>query len=128
MSNHIFIMQPFGCMSRAGLKIFRSPRMRSLAESFQLSTFALFAGMIHFTDFQQSLEIAPNILTKWLESFVKEGLMTTSKVNQSIWSTFSPPKGLDFKRVIIALTKWGDKWTAPDGPPIIYQHEGWKAD
>ncbi len=33
-------------------------------------------------------------------------------------------KGLDFKPVIIALTEWGDRWAAPDGPPIVYEHEG----
>jgi hypothetical protein len=27
-------------------------------------------------------------------------------------------KGLDFKPVIIALTEWGDRWAAPEGPPI----------
>ena len=81
---------------------------------------ALFAGMTRFTDFQQSLEIAPNILAKRLESFVKEGLMTTSKGESEHLEYVLTAKGLDFKPVIIALTKWA----APDGPPIIYQHEG----
>ena len=85
---------------------------------------ALFAGMTRFTDFQQSLEIAPNILTKRLESFVKEGLMTTSKGESEHLEYVLTSKGLDFKPVIIALTEWGDKWAAPDGPPIVYQHEG----
>jgi DNA-binding HxlR family transcriptional regulator len=85
---------------------------------------AMFAGMTRFTDFQQSLEIAPNILTKRLESFVKEGLMTTSKGESEHLEYILTFKGLDFKPVIIALTEWGDRWAAPDGPPIIYQHEG----
>jgi hypothetical protein len=33
-------------------------------------------------------------------------------------------KGLDLQPVIIALTEWGDRWAAPDGPPIVYEHEG----
>lgn len=85
---------------------------------------ALFAGMTRFTDFQQSLEIAPNILAKRLEGFVKEGLMTTSKGESEHLEYNLTSKGLDFKPVIIALTEWGDKWAAPDGPPIVYQHEG----
>ena len=85
---------------------------------------ALFAGMTRFTDFQQSLDIAPNILTKRLESFVKEGLMTTSKGESEHLEYHLTTKGLDFKPVIIALTQWGDKWAAPDGPPIAYEHEG----
>jgi DNA-binding HxlR family transcriptional regulator len=85
---------------------------------------AAFAGMTRFTDFQQSLDIAPNILTKRLESFVKEGLMTTSKGESEHLEYHLTTKGMDFKPVIIALTQWGDKWAAPDGPPIAYEHEG----
>ena len=85
---------------------------------------AMFAGMTRFTDFQQSLEIAPNILSKRLESFVKEGLMTTSKGGSEHLEYTLTAKAQDFKPVIIALTEWGDKWAAPDGPPILYQHEG----
>jgi len=85
---------------------------------------AAFAGMTRFTDFQQSLNIAPNILTKRLESFVNDGLMTTSKGDSEHMEYHLTPKGLDFKAVIIALTEWGDKWSAPDGPPILYEHEG----
>src|SRR5262245_24842109 len=85
---------------------------------------AAFAGMTRFTDFQQSLNIAPNILTKRLESFVNDGLMTTSKGDSEHMEYHLSPKGLDFKAVIIALTEWGDKWSAPDGPPILYEHEG----
>ena len=80
--------------------------------------------MTRLTDFQQSLNIAPNILTKRLENFVREGLMTTSKGDFEHLEYHLTPKGLDFKTVIIALTEWGDKWSAPDGPPIIYEHEG----
>jgi DNA-binding HxlR family transcriptional regulator len=85
---------------------------------------ALFAGMTRFTDFQNSLKIAPNILAKRLESFVHEGLMTTSKCGTEHLEYILTPKGLDFKPVIIALTVWGDRWAAPDGPPILYKHEG----
>lgn len=85
---------------------------------------ALFAGMTRFTDFQQSLEVAPNILTKRLVSFVNEGLMTTSRGESEHLEYILTSKGLDFMPVIIALTEWGDKWAAPDGPPIIYEHEG----
>jgi hypothetical protein len=33
-------------------------------------------------------------------------------------------KGRDFVPALVALTSWGDRWAAPDGPPIVYQHEG----
>ena len=31
-------------------------------------------------------------------------------------------KGRDFAPALIALTEWGDRWAAPDGPPIRYSH------
>jgi DNA-binding HxlR family transcriptional regulator len=85
---------------------------------------AMFAGMTRFTDFQRSLAIAPNILTKRLEGFVKEGLMTSSKGQSQHLEYHLTDKGIDFTPVIIALTKWGDRWAAPDGPPIVYEHDG----
>jgi DNA-binding HxlR family transcriptional regulator len=85
---------------------------------------AIFGKMTRFTDLQQSLDIAPNILTKRLESFVKEGLMTASKGDSEHLEYHLTAKGLDFKPVIIALTEWGDKWMAPDGAPMAYEHAG----
>ena len=35
-----------------------------------------------------------------------------------------PEKGRDFVPALVALTSWGDRWAAPDGPPIVYEHQG----
>ena len=83
---------------------------------------AMFAGMIRFTDFQASLGLAPNVLTNRLEHFVREGLMTTSPGPAGHAEYHLTPKGHDFKPAIIALTEWGDRWAAPDGAPIVYEH------
>lgn len=85
---------------------------------------AAFAGMTRFTDFQKSLAIAPNVLAARLERFVEAGLMATSDGSGGYQTYHLTKQGLDFKPVIIALTEWGDRWAAPDGPPIVYQHEG----
>jgi len=84
---------------------------------------AAFAGMTRFTDFQKSLDIAPNVLAARLERFVEEGLMATTGGAEGFATYHLTKKGLDFKPVIIALTEWGDRWAAPDGPPIVYEHE-----
>lgn len=83
---------------------------------------AAFAGMTRFSDFQKSLQLAPNILTKRLESFVAAGLMVAVKGEYEHLEYRLTEKGLDFKPVIMALTQWGDKWSSPDGPPIVYEH------
>jgi len=85
---------------------------------------AAFAGMTRFTDFQKSLDIAPNVLAARLERFVEDGLMTSSAGPKGHAEYQLTDKGLDFKTVIIALTEWGDRWAAPDGPPIVYAHQG----
>ena len=84
---------------------------------------AAFAGMTRFTDFQKSLDIAPNVLAARLDHFVETGIMTTSPGPEGYQTYHLTKKGLDFKPVIIALTEWGDRWAAPDGPPIVYEHE-----
>ncbi|MGH7562493.1 MAG: winged helix-turn-helix transcriptional regulator [Gemmatimonadales bacterium] len=84
---------------------------------------AAFAGMTRFTDFQERLGIAPNVLAARLDLFVAEGLMTASPGPAGYPEYHLTAKGLDFKPVIIALTEWGDRWAAPDGPPIVYEHD-----
>jgi DNA-binding HxlR family transcriptional regulator len=85
---------------------------------------AAFAGMTRFTDFQKSLGIAPNVLATRLQHFVEAGLLATSDGPEGHQTYHLTEKGLDFKPVIIALTEWGDRWAAPDGPPIVYEHAG----
>ena len=85
---------------------------------------AAFAGMTRFTDFQKSLDLAPNVLAARLQHFVETGLMTMSAGTGGHQTYHLTKKGLDFKPVIIALTEWGDRWAAPEGAPIVYEHEG----
>ena len=85
---------------------------------------AAFAGVTRFTDFQQRLGVAPNVLAARLELFVAEGLMTVSPAPTGYGEYHLTEKGLDFKPVIIALTQWGDRWAAPEGAPIRFDHEG----
>jgi len=85
---------------------------------------AAFEGMTRFTDFQKSLGVAPNVLAARLEHFVETGLMTMSDGSEGRPTYHLTKKGIDFKPVIIALTDWGDRWAAPDGAPIVYEHEG----
>lgn len=86
---------------------------------------AMFAGSTRFTEFQRKLGIAPNILSSRLERFVEDGLMETRPVagGDETREYVLTRKGLDMQPVIIALTEWGDRWAAPQGPPILYEHD-----
>jgi len=85
---------------------------------------AAFAGCTRFTDFQQRLGVAPNILSARLALFVDEGLMDTVAGESGHPEYHLTEKGRDLTPVIVALTAWGDRWAAPDGPPIAYGHDG----
>jgi DNA-binding HxlR family transcriptional regulator len=77
---------------------------------------AMFRNYTRFSQFQKSLGIATNVLTKRLEDFVAAGLMARRQPAEYLLTE----KGLDLKPVIIALTVWGDKWVGPG--PVVYQN------
>jgi DNA-binding HxlR family transcriptional regulator len=89
---------------------------------------AIFGGITRFSDFQRSLDISPNVLAKRLETFVQEGIMTNSQGPDADASGHLEyrltEKGLGIMPVIIALREWGDRWAAPEGPPVFLEHQG----
>ncbi|MFC5952846.1 winged helix-turn-helix transcriptional regulator [Pseudonocardia lutea] len=80
---------------------------------------AVFAGTTRFSDFERRLGIAPNVLAKRLEGFVAAGLMEPREGEYALTE-----KGRELGAVIVALTEWGDRWAAPEGPPIVFRHAG----
>jgi DNA-binding HxlR family transcriptional regulator len=86
---------------------------------------ALFAGATRFNDFL-TLGVATNILKSRLDGFVDAGIMQRSctPTNPEHFEYLLTDKGRDLAPVIVALTEWGDRWAAPDGPPILYVHSG----
>src|SRR4051794_29084073 len=85
---------------------------------------ALFAGSTRFSDFQRSLGIATNILKTRLDGFVDAGIMRRRQYSTQpdLHEYLLTDKGRDLAPALIALTEWGDRWAAPDGPPILYRH------
>jgi DNA-binding HxlR family transcriptional regulator len=86
---------------------------------------ASFAGHTRFSEFERRLGIAPNILASRLEGFVAAGLMEVrpNAEHKGQNEYILTEKGRDFVPALVALTSWGDRWVAPDGPPIVYEHE-----
>ena len=85
---------------------------------------ALFAGSTRFSDFQRSLGLATNILTTRLDGFVDAGIMRRHRYSEQpeAYEYLLTEKGRALAPALIALTEWGDRWAAPDGPPILYRH------
>src|SRR5258708_15739486 len=89
-----------------------------------LSRDALFAGHTRFGDFQKGLGVAPNILTARLDGFVAAGLMERRRYSEhpEHYEYLLTGQGRDLAPVIVALSAWGDRYAAPNGPPVIYEH------
>jgi DNA-binding HxlR family transcriptional regulator len=82
-------------------------------------------GLTKFDELQRDLGVATNILTDRLTTLVEHGLLTRAPYQDR------PPryryeltdKGADLLPVLLALMRWGDKWTAePAGPPVTVLH------
>src|SRR5258708_29432364 len=79
-----------------------------------------FHGLTRFDDFQKSLEIAPNMLTRRLNALVEGGLLERHRYSER------PPRdeyvlterGRDFRPVLLALLAWGNRHFAPAGPSV----------
>ena len=85
---------------------------------------ALFAGSTRYRDFQHSLGIATNVLQDRLDGLIEGGIMERrpSTEQAGVTEYVLTAKGRDFAPALVALTERGDRWAAPDGPPILYRH------
>src|SRR5579875_3695827 len=80
-----------------------------------------FHGLTRFDQFQESLGIAPNMLTRRLKALVEGGLLERRRYSEH------PPRdeyvlterGRDFRPVLVALLAWGNKHFAPEGPSVV---------
>jgi DNA-binding HxlR family transcriptional regulator len=78
-------------------------------------------GLTRFDAFQESLGIAPNILTRRLKALVEAGLLERRRYSER------PPRaeyvltqaGRDFRPVLWALLAWGNKHFAPEGASVV---------
>jgi DNA-binding HxlR family transcriptional regulator len=78
-------------------------------------------GLTRFDEFQESLGIAPNILTRRLKALVEAGLLERRRYTER------PPRdeyvlteaGRDFRPVLWALLAWGNRHFAPEGASVV---------
>ena len=85
---------------------------------------AMFRRSTRFTEFQQSLGIAPNILARRLAGFVEAGLMEarSTREHPEHRTYHLTEMGEELKPVVVALTEWGDRWLSTG--PVLFRHEG----
>jgi DNA-binding HxlR family transcriptional regulator len=76
-----------------------------------------FAGITRFDAFQDSLGIAPAMLTRRLASLVEAGMLERRQYSERPPRDeyVLTPRGLDFRPVLIAMLAWGNRHFAPEG-------------
>ena len=80
-----------------------------------------FAGLSRFDEFETSLGIAPNMLTRRLQALVEAGLLHKRRYSAR------PPRdeyvlterGRDFRPVLLALLAYGNRHFAPEGASVM---------
>jgi len=76
-----------------------------------------FYGITRFDEFQQSLDIAPNMLTRRLRMLVDAGLLERRRYNERPprYEYVLTERGRDFRPVLVALMAWGNRHFADEG-------------
>lgn len=85
----------------------------------------VWVGIRRFDELQRDLGISRKVLTERLSWLVEHGVLERRQYSDR------PPryeyaltrKGLELTEVLMAITAWGDRWTAGDaGPPTLLRH------
>jgi DNA-binding HxlR family transcriptional regulator len=87
---------------------------------------AAFSKVRRFTDFQERLGIATNILTDRLNRMVEGGILLKRayQTRPERFEYYLTEQGKDFFPVIVTLQEWGDRWLdGGKGPPTINRHK-----
>jgi DNA-binding HxlR family transcriptional regulator len=81
-------------------------------------------GWNRFEEIHAHLGIARNILKARLDTLVEQGMVQRQRYQQrpDRYEYVPTDKAIDFVPALLALVAWGDRWTAPDGPPLIFTH------
>ena len=80
-----------------------------------------FAGLTRFDQFEQSLGIAPNMLSRRLSALVEAGMLEKRRYSER------PPRdeyvlterGRDFRGVLLMLMAYGNRHFAPEGASVM---------
>lgn len=80
-----------------------------------------FYGMTRFDEFQKSLGIAPNMLSRRLAGLVEQGLLERRQYSEKPprHEYFLTDKGRDFRPVLWALLAWGNRHFSPEGEYVM---------
>jgi DNA-binding HxlR family transcriptional regulator len=84
-----------------------------------------FLGVSRFDQFQERLGISRNVLNQRLAHLVEAGVLVKVPYmdHPPRYDYRLTEKGRDLWPVLTAMRQWGDKHSAPDGPPLELIHK-----
>jgi len=109
-------------MKRTSLAHLHCPVARSLEQVGQWWNILIlrdaFYGLSRFDQFQESLGIAPSILTRRLNDLIESGLLERRAYNDAPprFDYLLTARGRDFRPVLLTLMDWGNRHLSPEGP------------
>jgi DNA-binding HxlR family transcriptional regulator len=85
----------------------------------------VWVGNTRFDDLQRSLGISRKVLAERLRWLVGQGVLEQRAYSERPvrYDYVLTPKGQELCDVLLAITAWGDRWTAGEaGPPVLLRH------
>ena len=85
----------------------------------------VWVGITRFDDLQRDLGISSKVLTERLRWLVAHGVLERRAYSRRPLrhDYVLTEKGLELCGVLLAISAWGDRWTAGDaGPPAVFLH------
>lgn len=83
----------------------------------------VFQGKRRFEQIREDLGISRNVLADRLATLVEREILTKVPVERGFEEYRLTKKGTDLHSVIVTVMQWGDRWEAPNGPPLELVHE-----
>jgi DNA-binding HxlR family transcriptional regulator len=84
-----------------------------------------FVGITRFEDQQRSLGISRKVLTERLDWLVENEVLEKRAYSEHPprYDYMLTQKGHELADVLLAISAWGDRWTAGEaGPPVLFRH------
>jgi DNA-binding HxlR family transcriptional regulator len=82
----------------------------------------LFYGIHRFTDLQAHLDIPRAVLTDRLTRLTAEGVVRRSEYQRGRYEYSLTAHGRELWPALFALSQWGDRHNAPEGPRRLFSH------
>ena len=82
-------------------------------------------GIARFDELQRDLGISRKVLAERLRWLVAQGVLERRQYSERPprYEYVLTQKGRELCDVLMAITAWGDRWTAGDaGPPVVLRH------